>query len=236
VGRLRKRDVLKYALVAALVAALLVSSYLVVYYYGYYARTHERIQAATAATASAFEDSLYYATLTLESLESEAKHANASLSYDIRAIAHENAHTLIRQFHWHIRSARRSLDAFRLYLLPSYGESLLTVRELLLNMSVGGLEGVSDTLDYLMSLWYTNVSMVVNAFEELNLVASDKIREMGFELQEAFYGIQRITGDNTRFIGMKSFTIDHSRLENVVLIANDLKTILNEWVTKYSQI
>jgi len=104
-------------------------------------------------------------------------------------------------------------------------------------MSASGLGGLSDTLDYLtdLSLWRTNVSMVANAFEELNLVASDKISEMGDELPEAFEGVRRFTGDMDRFIGMKSFRIDHSRLENVVLITNELRTNLNEWVVKYSQ-
>ena len=227
---------IRSVLMGAVLAILVISAALNIYYYRSSQETTERIQGATFETAWGFEHSLNYATWALESLESEAKRANASLSNDMRAVARENAHTLIRHFQWHIYSARRFLFAFRLYLLPSYGESLLIVESLLDYMSVGGLGGFSDTLDYLMSLWWTNVSMVANAFEEINLVASDKIREMGNELLEAFEGcIRRFTGDMKRFIGMESFRIDHSRLENVVLVASELRTILNEWVAKYSQ-
>lgn len=224
-------------LIGALVIGLLLSSYFSLHYYSSSQELTERIQGATSETAVGFHFSLLSATLALESLESEATRANASISYDVREVACENARTLVRHFRQHILSARHFLFTFRLYLLPSYGESLLIVEKLFWNMSASGLGGLSDTLDYLtdLSLWRTNVSMVANAFEELNLVASDKISEMGHELPEAFEGVKRFTGDMDRFIGMESFRIDHSRLENVVLIANELRTILNEWVVKYSQ-
>ena len=232
-----KRAILEYVLVGALVIGLLLSSYFSLHYYSSSQELTERIQGATAETAEGFHDSLGLATLALESLESEAKRANASTSYDVREVACENARTLVRHFRGHVLSARRFLFTFRLYLLPSYGESLQIVEKLLWNMSFGGLGGLSDTLDYLtdFSLWRTNVSMVANAFEELNLVASDKISELGNELPEAVEAVKRFTGDMKRFIGMESFRIDHPRLENVILVANELRTILNEWVVKYSQ-
>ena len=203
---------LKYVLVGALVVVLIVSSYFGFYYYNSSKALTRRIQGATLEAARGFDHSLDYATEILEALASEA---NESRVFD-----------LIQYFRWYIYSAIRFLSAFRAYLLPSYEDSLQVVENLLWNMSAGGWGGVSDTLDHLLG---TNLSTMTAAFKELNQVASEKIREMGFELAEAFESLRR---DHT----VQTFKIDPTRLENVVLIANDLKTILNEWVTKYSQI
>ena len=198
---------LKYVLVGALIVVLLVSSYFGVYYYNSSKALAGRIQGATLEAARGFHFSLLHATTILES-EADP----------------ENIRALICYLGDHIYSAIRFLRALRIYLLPSYEDSLLVIEDLLWSIIVSGLGGVSDTFRGL-----TNVSMVIDAFEELNLVASEQINEMGFELAEAFESLRR---DHT----VQTFKVDPSRIENAVLIANDLKTILNEWITKYSQI
>lgn len=199
---MKKREMLKYVLVGALVVALLLSSYFVVYYYNSSKALAGRIQGATLEVARGFHFSLLYATIILES-EAEP----------------ENIRALIRYFEDHIHSAIEYLQALRMYLLPSYEDSLLIIEDLLWYIYA---RDVSDTFHRLGS------KTGVDAFKEFNLVASDKIFEMGHELAEAFESLRR---DHT----VQTFRIFPSRIENAVLIANDLKTILNEWVTKYSQ-
>jgi len=214
VFRLKKREMLKYLLVGILVVVLLVSSYCAVYYYNSSQALMRRIQGATLELARDFHFSLLYATDVLESLEYETER--------------ENIRDLIGYFRWYIYSARGSLDILRTYLLPSYEDSLLIVEDLLWNMCVTSLGGVSNTFEHLLDLWSTNASLVTTAFKELNQVASEKIDDMGFELAEAFESLRR-NGI------VQTFKIIPSRMENVVAIANDLRTILNEWATKYSQ-
>jgi hypothetical protein len=168
-----------------------------------------KVQGATLETARGFHYSLSYAAIILQSEPTS-----------------ENVRSLIRYFKYHIQSAIEYTRALRIYLLPSsYGDSLLIIEDLLWNITVGGAGGVSDTFDRLG--W--NVSMVIDAFKELNLTASEKIFGMGHEVAEAFDGLRR---DHT----IESFSIIPSRLENAVSIANDLKAVLNEWITKYSQV
>ena len=195
---------LKYVLLGALLVVLIVSSYFAVYYYNSSQTLTRRIQGATLEAARGFSRSLSYASTILES-EPEP----------------ENVRDLIRYFEFQIDSAIWFLRALRFYLLPSYEDSLLIIEDLLYwNIIVGG---VSDTFNSIM-----NVSMVIDAFKELNLVASQKFFEMGHELTEAFVALR---SDHT----VQTFEIIPSRLENAVLIANDLETILNEWISKYSQ-
>ena len=206
---------LKYLLVGILVVVLLVSSYFAVYYYNSSQALMRRIQGATIESAREFHHILLYATDVLESLEYETER--------------ENIRDLIDYFTWYIYSARASLHTLRTYLIPSYEDSLLIVEDLLWNMyapSLNGVGNVFETFGHLLDLWRTNASLVTTAFNELNQVASDKIDEMGFELAEAFEWGRR-NGD------VYTFKIIPSRMENVVAIANDLRTILNEWVTKY---
>ena len=203
---MKKREILKYVLIVALIVALLSSTYLGVYYYNSSKALTGRIQGATLEAARGFHHSLSHATIILES-EAEP----------------ENIWALIRYFKFHIHSAIGFLRALRMYLLPSYEDSLLIIEDLLWSITVGGAGGVSDTFSSI-----TNVSMVIDAFKELNLVASEKIDEMGHELAEAFESLRR---DHT----VQTFRIIPSRLENAVLIASDLKTILNEWIDKYSE-
>jgi hypothetical protein len=205
---------LKYLLVGILVVVLLVSSYFAVYYYNSSQALMRRIQGATLESARDFHFSLLYATDVLESLEYETER--------------ENIRDLIGYFRDYIYSAKGSLDTLRTYLLPSYEDSLLIVEDLLWNMCVTSLGGVSNTFEHLLDLWSTNASLVTTAFKELNQVASEKIDDMGFELAEAFEALRR-NGI------VQTFKIIPSRMENVVAIANDLRTILNEWATKYSQ-
>jgi len=208
---------LKYLLVGILVVVLLVSSYFAVYYYNSSQALMRRIQGATLESAREFRFSLSHATDVLESLEHETER--------------ENIQDLIDYFRWYIYSARGLLHTLRTYLLPSYEESLLIVEDLLWNMcapSLGGVGNTFETFEHLLDLWSTNASLVTTAFKELNQVASEKIYDMGFELAEAFESLRR-NGI------VQTFKIVPSRMENVVAIANDLRTILNEWATKYSQ-
>ena len=211
---MKKREMLKYLLVGILVVVLLVSSYFAVYYYNSSQALTRRIQGATIESAMEFHHILSYATDVLESLEYETER--------------ENIRDLIRYFTWYIYSARGLLHTLRTDLLPSYEDSLLIVEDLLWNMSVTSLGGVSHTFEHLLDLWSTNASYVTTAFKELNQVASEKIDDMGFELAEAFESLRR-NGI------VQTFKIVPSRMESVVAIANDLRTTLNEWATKYSQ-
>ena len=205
---------LKYVSIGVLVVVLLVSSYFAVYYYNSSQALMRRIQGATLESAREFRFSLSHATVVLESLEHETER--------------ENIRDSIGYFRWYIYSARGLLHTLRIYLIPSYEDSLLIVEDLLWNMSVPSLGGVGYTFEYLLDLWSTNASTVTTAFKELNQVASEKIYEMGFELAEAFESRRR---DGI----VQTFKIIPSRIENVVLIANDLEAIFNEWVIKYSQ-
>ena len=205
---------MKYLLIGILVVVLLVSSYFAVYYCNSSQALMRRIQGATLESAKDFRFSLLYATDVLESLEYETER--------------ENIRDLIGYFRGYIYSARGFLHTLRTYLLPSYEDSLLIVEDLLWNMCVTSLGGVSNTFEHLLDLWSTNASLVTTAFKELNQVASEKIDDMGFELAEAFESLRR-NGI------VQTFKIIPSRMENVVAIANDLRTTLNEWATKYSQ-
>ncbi len=225
---MEKKAILKYVLIGSLVIGLLLSSYFSIsYYYSSEALTR-RIQGATLENAEGFWLSLNYATYALETLESEAKRANASISDEVRAVARENARTAIRHFGWHIGSARYFLYTFRVYLFPSYEDALLIVEHLLWDMSVTGRGGLRDALEHLMSRWSTDISMVANAFEEINLLASDKINEMGLELAESFAHTSRRDGV------VYFFEVDHSRLENTILIANELGAIFDELVAEHA--
>jgi hypothetical protein len=212
---LERKEALKHAFIGVIVAGLLLSSYFAVHYYNSSQALMERIQGATLEYAPWLHYNLLYATDVLESLEFETER--------------ENIRDLISFFRQYIWSAMGYLRTLRIYLLPSHENSLLIIEDLLLNMCVSSLGGVSGTFDHLLDLpWMANASVVTTAFKELNQVASEKIDAMGFELVEAFESLRR---DHT----VQIFRIIPSRVENAVLIANDLKTILNEWVTKYSQ-
>jgi parallel beta-helix repeat protein len=128
-----------------------------------------------------------------------------------------NIFDLIDYFTYYMTSSTDYMRVLRSLLPSSYGESLVVVEDLLWNITVGGAGGVSDTFGIIASR--TNVSTVIAAFKELDFVASDKISQMGHEVAEAF----------------SSLSIDSSRIENIVSIANGLKTTLDEWIVKYSQ-
>ena len=209
-AKLRGKKV-RNVLMGTVLAILIISAALNIYYYNSSQALTRRVQGTTLEAARGFSFSLLYATKILES-QAEP----------------ENIFALIRHLKYHITSAICFLKALRIYLLPSYEDSLLIIEDLLRNISVGGEGGVSDTFDNLMSRT-GNVSLVIEAFKELSLVASEKIFEMGHEIVEAFVFFRR---DHT----VQTFRIIPSRLENAVLIANDLETALNEWIIKYSEI
>ncbi|UCF59524.1 MAG: hypothetical protein JSV15_03730 [Candidatus Bathyarchaeota archaeon] len=196
----------KIVLLGVVLTILIVSAALNIYYYNLSLALTKRVQGATLEAAGGFQFGLVHAA---NILESDAKP--------------ENIRTLVSDFNFHIHSATMYLRALRMYLLPSYEESLLVIEDLLWNITVQGLGGVSDTFAGL------STEMRVDAFKELNIVASEKIFDMGLEVAGAF------TSHRRNHV-VQTFEIIPSRLENAVLIANDLESILNEWITKYSQV
>jgi DNA-binding transcriptional ArsR family regulator len=191
------------ALLGAVLVILAVSTTVNIYFYNSSQDLTKRIQGSTSETAIEFDFSLVYATNVLES------EANS-----------QNIHALIRYFNFYMQSAWDNVRTLRTYLLPSYENSLLPIEDLLRNVTTAGLGGVGDTLDMLASR--TNFTIAVEAFKELNRLASGKFSAMGHEIANAF----EYTG---------TFSIVSSRLDNAIQIANDLKSILEEWVIKYSQ-
>lgn len=194
------RKKIRNALMGAILTILIVSVALNAYYYNSSQTLAGKIHSGTCGAASGFVVSLGRSTVVLES-EAEP----------------ENIDALVRYFIYYVSDAWDFLRILK-YLNPSYENSLLTIENLLRNIIVGGVGGVSDTFHDLSS----NASLKGTAFKELDLVASQKIFEMGLELSEAFLAI-------------KTKEIFMSRLNNALLIANNLETVLDEWITKYSQ-
>ena len=192
---------IRKALLNAILIILIVSASMNIYYFFSSQDLTKRIQGATSETAKELLFSLGYATVVLET------EANP-----------QNIHALIRCFDFYMQSALDNIRTLRDYLLPSYAKSLLPIQDLLWNISVVGTGGVCHTLETLASK--TNITVAVEAFKELNRVASEKLSAMGHEVANAF---------NT----VEPFIIP-SRLDTAVSIANDLKSTLNEWITKYS--
>jgi len=206
VRKVKEIKQVKIVLLGVVLTILIVSAALNIYYYNLSLALTKRVQGATLEAAGGFQFGLVHAA---NILKSDAKP--------------ENVRTLVSDFNFHIYSALMYLRALRMYLLPSYEESLLVIEDLLWNITVQGLGGVSDTFAGLSS------EMRVDAFKELNIVASEKIFDMGLEVAGAFIS-------HRRNHVVQTFEIIPSRLENAVLIANDLESILNEWITKYSQV
>jgi hypothetical protein len=117
------------------------------------------------------------------------------------------------------------MRTLRIYLVPTYENQLQTIEDLLTNMTVGGYGGVSDTFSNLQG--QGNITLLIQAFQELNATASQKINEVGLEIREAFVSVRRNHV-------VETFTIDASKIEDAVSAADDLKDVLDEWITKYS--
>lgn len=204
VCRLNRSRVLKYVLIGSLVVVLTVSSYFSVYYYSSYNVMARRLEGAALEGARGFRLSLSYAAAVLQSGPEP-----------------ESIDGLIDHFNNHIHSAIRCLRALRAYLLPSYEDSFLALEDLLWSICAQGLGGVYDTF-----IGIVNVSVRIDAFKELNVVASEKISEMGDEVVEAFESLR----SNHIVV---AFSIEPSRIENAVSAANSLRTILCEWSARY---
>lgn len=204
--KFRGKEISKVLLCTVLITIIVLTAFNIYYYNLSQAHTG-KVQGAILETARGFHFSLSYAS---DILRSEP--------------TYENVRSLIGYFRRYIVSGIGYIRALRIYLLPSsYGDSLQIIEDLLWNITVSGAGGVCDTFDSI-----DNVSILIDAFKELNFTASQKIFDMGFEVAEAFEGIRR----NYTVI---SFNINHTRLENAISIANDLKSILNEWTIKYSK-
>lgn len=204
--KFRRKEISKVLLCAVLTIVIVLAAFNI-YYYNLSQALAGKVQGAILETARGFYFTLSFASDILRSEPTS-----------------QNVRSLILYFRYCIQSGIEYIRALRIYLLPSsYEDSLQVVEDLLWNITVSGAGGVCDTFDSLQ-----NVSILIDAFKELNFMASQKIFDMGFEVEEAFEGIRH----NHTVI---SFNINQTRLENAISIANNLKTVLNEWIIKYSK-
>lgn len=206
--KLLPRKKSKTVLLGLVIAILIISASLNLYYYNLSQTLTNSVEGATLEVSREFSFSMNYATLILDSQATP-----------------ENIYNLITNLQYHLQTAWGLLRALRIYLIPAYETQLQVIEDLLINMTVSGYGGVHDTLWNLRS--QGNVTLLIQAFEELNTTASQKINYIGFELREAFDSLRQ---DGT----VVTFNIIPSRIENSVNAANELKGILNEWITKYS--
>jgi len=199
---------IKTVLLGLVIVILVISASLNFHYYNLSQTLTNSVEGATLEVSREFSFCMDYVTLTLDS----------------KAIP-ENIYNLIRNLQYHLQTAWGLLRTLRIYLIPAYENQLQIIEDLLINMTVQGYGGVCDVLWNLNS--QGNVTLLIQAFQELNATASQKINDVGFELSEAFDSLRR---DGT----VVTFNIIPSRIENSVNAANELKGILNEWITKYS--
>jgi hypothetical protein len=108
------------------------------------------------------------------------------------------------------------------YLNPSNEKALNVVEDVITTLfeAKDNPKTVPHVLEQLRIGSSVNASTVLNAIAELKAITSQKSEEMGIEVAEAF----------TREGG-----VDASKLDNAVNLANDLKTALNQWISKYSE-
>lgn len=133
--------------------------------------------------------------------------------------------SLLQTLGYHLTTAWNMMHMLKGYLLSDYKVQMQTIEVLLENMTVGGARGVMDTL---YSLLGSNNTLLMQAYRELGMKASQKIVDMGNEVGLAFW--ERI-GNNDAVL---EFRVDQSKIENATSICADLKTILNTWETTYS--
>jgi hypothetical protein len=191
--------------VALIVVVILAS--VTVYYYNLSWMNEGNVDGAAFEVAAQFELSTYQISSTLQTYPTLDNIANLLSSLDQRL-----------QTAWYL------VRTLRMYLLTDYRAQMLTIENLLENMTAGGFRGVYDTLSSLLG---SNNALLIKAYKELNVNASQKIIGMGTELSGAFW---ERTGNNDAVL---EFRVDPSRIENATNICNDLKGILNAWETKY---
>jgi hypothetical protein len=190
------------------IVILIISASLNVYYYNLSQTLLNDVEGATLEVSEEF----YFAMNNIAStLSSQA--------------TSENIPSLITALQYHMQTAWRLMRTLRIYLVPTYENQLQTIEDLLTNMTVGGYGGVSDTFSNLQG--QGNITLLIQAFQELNATASQKINEVGLEIREAFVSVRRNHV-------VETFTIDASKIEDAVSAADDLKDVLDEWITKYS--
>lgn len=199
---------IKTVLLGLVIVILVISASLNLYYYNLSQTLTNSVEGATLEVSREFSFSMNYVALILDSQATP-----------------ENIHNLITNLQYHLQTAWGLLRTLRIYLIPAYENQLQVIENLLMNMTVSGYGGACDVLWNLRS--QGNVTLLIQAFQELNVTASQKINDVGFELREAFDSLRR---DGT----VVTFNIIPSRIENSVNAANELKGILNEWITKYS--
>jgi len=198
---------IKTVLLGLVIVILVISASLNLQYYNLSQTLTNSVEGATLEVSREFSFSMNYVTLILDS---QAKS--------------ENIYNLISNLQYHLRTAWRLLHTLRIYLIPAYENQLQIIEDLLINMTVQD-GGVCDVLWNLNS--QGNFPLLIQAFQELDATASKKINDVGFELRESFDSLRR---DGT----VVTFNIIPSRIENSVNAANELKEILNEWISKYS--
>jgi hypothetical protein len=204
--RVSSRRIWAVLLSIALIVVVILAS-LTVYYYNLSGMNEGKVDGAANEVAFQFWLSTYQISSTLQTYPTLDNIASLLTSLDQRL---ETAWYLVR--------------TLRMYLLTDYGAQMLTIENLLENMTVGGRRGVYDTLS---SLFGSNNTLLIKAYRELNVDASQKITDIGTELSEAFWERK---GNNDTVL---EFRVDPSKIENTTSICNDLKGILNTWETKY---
>ena len=108
------------------------------------------------------------------------------------------------------------------YLNPSNERALNVVEDVVTTLFVArdAPATVLQVLEQLRIGSSVNASTILNAITELKATTSQTIEEMGVAVAEAF---------------AREGGVDTSRLDNAVNLANDLKTALNQWISKYSE-
>jgi hypothetical protein len=193
--------------VVLIVVVILAS--LTVYYYNLSKMNEGNVDGAAYEVAFQFRLSTYQISSTLQMYPTLDNIASLLITLDQR-----------------LQTAWNMVRTLRMYLLTDYRTQMLTVENLLENMTVEGYGGVYETLSRLLG---SNNALLIRAYKELNVNASQKITDMGTELSDAFW--ERIGGNNYTVL---EFRVDPSKIENATNICNDLRGILNKWETKYS--
>ena len=128
----------------------------------------------------------------------------------------ERVDTCIYAYVYCAQGALESVGALR-ELNPQHEGLLKTIEDVVRVLAIA--IDKPPTVPQILYKVSSNVSLCMDAMAELRQMAAQKIGEMGHEVSEAF----------------TSSTVDTSRLNNAINLANELRNILNQWIDKYSQ-
>lgn len=193
-----KRDVWKYTLVGI----LMISISLTLYSNSMLTNSLANINTGSCEAAISFSSSLDRATSFLNVHKPEEINISIQAFTDLGQGALEALRTLT-------------------YLNPANERTLRPVKDSVITLFAANNSNsftVSQVLEQLREASSTNASAAISAITELRETTSQKIREMGSEVAEAF----------------TTEAIDTSRLDRAVNLANELETTLNEWISQHS--